>query len=259
VPLCLGIPLYLLTIARYDVIFLTLSAPAPDSAVKEQGCMKLVSQEQKTLEGYVQKALGGGASYCKVIPASKVVTSEWVRLKCQFGCDAYGKRRTCPPLSPSPFVTRRMLKDFSGAIFVAFRVPDGGVERRLRRKGRRLLASLERELFLDGYYSAFAMGFGPCNICPSCDLSADCKYPEIARPSMEACGIDVYATARGAGFPLRVVRTYEEGCSLCGLVLFGKRDSRSWAASRQSSTASRRSPVTFRKAASRKKEKRNGK
>jgi len=221
--------------------------------------LKTLSQEQKTLEGYVQEALRGGASYSRVIPASKIITSEWVRLKCQFGCDAYGSRRTCPPLSPTPSLTRRMLKEFSGAIFVALRVPHGGVERKLRRKGRRLLGSLERQLFLDGYYSAFAMGFGPCNLCPFCDLTLDCKHPEVARPSMEACGIDVYATARGAGFPLRVVRTYEEGCSLCGLVLFGKRDSRSWAVSRQSSTGSRRPPAASRKSASRKKEKRDGK
>ena len=220
---------------------------------------KTLNQEQKTLEGYVQEALRGGATYSKVIPASKIIASEWVRLKCQFGCDAYGSRRTCPPLSPTPSLTRRMLKDFSGAIFVALRVPSGGAERKLRRKGRRLLGSLEKQLFLDGYYSAFAMGFGPCNLCPSCDLTLDCKHPEIARPSMEACGIDVYATARGAGFPLRVVRTYEEGCSLCGLVLFGKRDSRSWVVSRQSSSASGRPRAASRKSASRKREKRNGK
>jgi predicted metal-binding protein len=214
--------------------------------------MRLSSHQRKSLEGYVQYALEGGASYCKIIPVSKIVTSEWVRLKCQFGCDGYQRRRTCPPLSPPPSVTRRMLRDFSGAIFIAFRVPHAEVERRLRRKGRKLLASLERELFLDGYYSAFAMGFGPCNICPACDLSSHCKYPEIARPSMEACGIDVYATARGAGFPLRVVRTYEEGCSLCGLVLFGERDSRSLAASASSVTS-------VRKSTGRKKEKRDGK
>lgn len=214
--------------------------------------MKLRGYDEKALKGYVQEALKAGASFCKVIPTSKVVTSEWVRLKCQFGCDAYGERRTCPPLSPSPSTTQRMLKDFSGAIFVAFRVPGAGVERRLRRKGRRLLASLERELFLDGYYSAFAMSFGPCNLCPTCDLSSPCKYPEMARPSMEACGIDVYATARGAGYPLNVVRTYEEGCSLCGLVLFGERDSRSLAASASFVT-------NVRKSAGRKKEKRDGK
>jgi hypothetical protein len=40
-----------------------------------------------------------------------------------------------------------------------------------------------------------------------------------ARPSMEACGVDVYQTARGNGFPIQVVRTYEEGQNIFGLIL----------------------------------------
>lgn len=214
--------------------------------------MRLSSQEEKTLKRYTKEAIRAGASFCKVIPASKVATSEWVRLKCQFGCDAYGRRRTCPPLSPLPSTTKRMLRDFSGAIFVVFRVPDADVERRLRRKIRKLLGTLERELFLHGYYSAFAMGSGPCNLCPACDLDSPCVHPEAARPSMEACGVDVYATAEAAGFPLDVVRTYDEGCSLCGLVLFGEKDSRASAAAHDSV---KRTGKSIR----RKKEKRDGK
>ncbi|HID55545.1 TPA: hypothetical protein EYP37_03380, partial [Candidatus Poribacteria bacterium] len=35
-----------------------------------------------------------------------------------------------------------------------------------------------------------------------------CRHPRQARPSMEACGIDVYRTAKTAGFPIEVVRDY---------------------------------------------------
>jgi predicted metal-binding protein len=119
-----------------------------------------------------------------------------------------------------------MLRHFDRGIFAAFKVSGSESERSMRRKMRRSLVAVERELFLDGYYSAFAMAFGPCNLCPSCHLDGDCKYPELARPSMEACGIDVYATARNAGFPLSVVRRHDEGCVMCGLVLVGQRDSR---------------------------------
>jgi len=177
-------------------------------------------------DSYLTKLQKSGATYTRVVPASRVVTADWVRLKCQFGCDAYGSRLTCPPYSPPPSVTRGMLRQFDRGIFAAFRVSGSDSERSMRRKMRRSLVAVERELFLDGYYSAFAMAFGPCNLCPSCHLDGDCKYPELARPSMEACGIDVYATARNAGFPLTVVRDYDEGCVMCGLVLVGKRDSR---------------------------------
>lgn len=40
-----------------------------------------------------------------------------------------------------------------------------------------------------------------------------------ARPSMEACGIDVFKTARDNGFPIEVVRTRDEEENIFGLVL----------------------------------------
>ncbi len=175
------------------------------------------------LAPYVEKLKQKGAAYCKVIPASDVVTAEWVRLKCQFGCGAYGTRLTCPPFSPTPSLMKSALGDFSKAIFVVFKVSGTVSERRRRRQTRKILAALERDLFLDGYYSSFAMAFGPCNLCATCDLTSECRYPDLARPSMEACGIDVYATAWKAGFPLSVVRSHDEGCAFCGLILVGRR------------------------------------
>jgi predicted metal-binding protein len=41
----------------------------------------------------------------------------------------------------------------------------------------------------------------------------------MARPSMEACGIDVYKIARDNGFPIEVVRTRGEEWNIYGLVL----------------------------------------
>jgi hypothetical protein len=36
---------------------------------------------------------------------------------------------------------------------------------------------------------------------------------------MEACGIDVFKTARGNGFPIEVLRTREEERDIFGLIL----------------------------------------
>jgi predicted metal-binding protein len=52
------------------------------------------------LEKYVELALAAGVSEAKIIPVSNVVTAEWVRLKCQFGCDGYGNGLCCPPRTP---------------------------------------------------------------------------------------------------------------------------------------------------------------
>jgi predicted metal-binding protein len=164
----------------------------------------------KSLEELCEIAIRLGAAEAKVIKAGDVVVRDWVRLKCQYGCDGYGKRLTCPPYSPTPEQMRRVLSGYNSAILLRF---EPGWE-----KVHRVVASLEREAFLSGYYSAFGLTSGPCPLCKECNLK-NCVHPELARPSMEACGIDVYATARGAGFKIDVVKTRREKPRYFGLLL----------------------------------------
>jgi predicted metal-binding protein len=174
---------------------------------------------KKTLNKYIKEIIKTGASAVKFIDPKKVVVGNWVRIKCQFGCDAYGTRLTCPPYSPTPEYTRQMLKEYSGALFFTYKYP-ALKERKKRQSIRRILAKLEREMFLDGFYKAFAMGAGPCNLCPGqCDLTKPCLHAELARPSLEACGIDVYATAKNAGVNLKVVKSYKDTPTYCCLLL----------------------------------------
>jgi predicted metal-binding protein len=98
------------------------------------------------------------------------------------------------------------------------------LHRRLKKEQRskvlnETMARLEIEIFLDGYYKAWSMGSGPCRLCKECDLTGPCKHGYEARPSMEACGIDVYKTARGNGFSIEVVRTHDEERNVFGLIL----------------------------------------
>jgi predicted metal-binding protein len=81
------------------------------------------------------------------------------------------------------------------------------------------IVNVEVKIFLDGYYKAWSMGSGPCRLCKGCDLTAPCKHGFEARPSMEACGIDVFKTARDNGFPVEVVKTHEEERNIFGLIL----------------------------------------
>lgn len=72
---------------------------------------------------YIQTIKASGAITVKPINPSKVVVSNWVRLKCQYGCDAYNTRYTCPPYSPTPDYTRQMLKEYKSAIFLIYNYP----------------------------------------------------------------------------------------------------------------------------------------
>ncbi len=164
----------------------------------------------KTLEDLCARALRLGASEAKAIRARDVYVRHWVRLKCQYGCGGFGERLTCPPYSPTPEEMRKVIDEYSSAILLRFR-PDSA-------RTHEVVAKLEKEAFLSGYYSAFGLASGPCSFCRKCNLR-ECKHPRLARPSMEACGIDVYATARGAGFQIEVVRTRRETPSYFGLLL----------------------------------------
>jgi len=51
------------------------------------------------------------------------------------------------------------------------------------------------------------------------DSKNDHHHTGQARPSMEACGIDVYATVRANSYPIEVVKDYSDDADYYGLVL----------------------------------------
>ena len=163
----------------------------------------------KQLERWVQRAVKLGAKAAKIIPAESVKTAEWVRMKCRFGCGGYGGCLTCPPHSPTPRETARLLEDYQWAVLYE-----------MGPKAKRELAyKLEREMFLAGYYKAFGMAQGPCNLCKECDFENGCRHNDRARPAMEACGIDVFGTVRRNGFEIDVLTTTSQRGHYFGMVL----------------------------------------
>jgi predicted metal-binding protein len=143
-----------------------------------------------------------------------------VRLKCQFGCGSYNERLTCPPYSPTPEQTRKLLSEYSLAILLRVNSP-GGLESEdpLRLRFNEVVAGLEREIFLSGQERAYGMGSGPCPFCERCDITEPCLHPREARPSMEGCGIDVFSTVRKSGWRIEVITSEISPFSLFGLVL----------------------------------------
>ncbi len=147
------------------------------------------------LKHFSTRACELGAAEAKVIDPASIATAAWVRLKCQYGCGGYNSSLCCPPHSPTPEQTRRVVDCYQRAILIHC-TPGVDV--------KELVATLEREVFLAGYYKALALGCGPCRLCEECSFQS-CVHPHQARPSMEACGVDVFATTRANGFPIQVV------------------------------------------------------
>jgi predicted metal-binding protein len=175
---------------------------------------------KRNVEFFAQRALALGIDKAKLISVEMILVADWVRLKCQFGCGGYGEKLTCPPYAPTPENTRQLLRSYSKAMLLSVEGKGRSVaERKIRRILNKTAVALEREIFLSGYHRAWAMTSGPCTLCKKCNTSQLCLKPEQARPSMEACGIDVFSTVRNAGWEIEVVKTLESPFKLFALVL----------------------------------------
>jgi predicted metal-binding protein len=161
------------------------------------------------IERFIARARKLGADDAHLIDAASIVTAAWVRLKCQFGCEGYDAGYCCPPHTPTHAQTQAVIDCYRRGILI-----------HCTKLGQPtpIVTQLEREIFLAGFYKAFGFGAGPCSLCSECPPEG-CRHRERARPSLEACGIDVYATAHANGLPIEVVKNRACPQHYYGLIL----------------------------------------
>ncbi|HOX32094.1 MAG TPA: DUF2284 domain-containing protein [Spirochaetales bacterium] len=182
---------------------------------------------EEEVEALRAKALSLGAGRAEPLAAEAVRLDPRVGLKCRIPlCSHYGRSFMCPPLCPSPEQFAAGLARYRMGLLVqapVLRASGGGSEplasgdpatgsergnamRESMRGFSALMTSLEREALGLGYSFALALAGGTCALCEECAAlvpGAACRHPFEARPSMEAVGIDVAATAKAAGVELR--------------------------------------------------------
>ncbi len=147
------------------------------------------------------------------IEPKDIVVAQWVRMKCRFGCDEYGRTATCPPNVPSVDECRRFFSEYSAAVVFRFekRLDDPEDRHNWARSVNQKLLELEREVFISGHERAFLVFMDSCHLCPECVATkADCTNPEAARPTPEALAVDVFSTVRLLGLPIHVLSDYTQ-------------------------------------------------
>jgi len=193
-----------------------------------------------------------GVKDVRIISPSDVVTAAWVKLKWQFGCDGYGQCLVCPPFTPTAEQMRVVLDCYHRTILIHFgsraavKTVVADLERDIFLSGAWKVFGLGagpcyfcRKCPVEG--RAFAAEVDPIvrgpyartitaesdpqalpeapSAAPAAVEEGQCRHTERARPSMEACGIDVFSTAKRAGFPIEVVRTRRQSPDYYGLIL----------------------------------------
>ena len=173
----------------------------------------------QNLEKYRTKALEMGATQAKVIPVQEIMVDDRVPLKCQIPrCFGYGAGAHCPPHTLKPAELREVLQHYQWAVlFIKEMPPEVIVRDKATIKERvdayqkvfKIVSELESLAFYDGHYLAFGFGAGSCRH-PFCGQQENCQALEgkrcrfslLARPSMEAVGIDVYQMVTQAGWDI---------------------------------------------------------
>ncbi len=139
----------------------------------------------------VDKALETGALEAKMITTDRVIFDPRSHLKCRFGCNRWGRYWTCPPnlhISPEQFTDA--FSHYKMAVIIKSADPESGQDAAL---------GVEKEAMLNhGCTFAFAMAL--CVQCEECAYPQPCKHPHLARPTMDAYGVDIGKTVKSLGF-----------------------------------------------------------
>ncbi len=114
---------------------------------------------------FIEMAVKLGANDAKIIKTDSIVTAAWTRWKCRYECPEYNKSLCCPPNSPTHNETRGLVDCYEYALLVHFTANiDKATENLLDKiKGTtriitRVINTLERDIFLAGYYKGFCAG-----------------------------------------------------------------------------------------------------
>lgn len=156
------------------------------------------------------------------IKADQVTVANWVRFKCTFGCSSFGKKGTCPPQVPSVEECRAFFSEYTDAVIFRFEKTVERPEDRVlwSRELSKELVKLEREVFLSGYHKAFMLFMDECRLCSTCTGErTTCINKDDARPGPESLAVDLFSTVRSVGYPIKVLRSYDEEMNRYAILL----------------------------------------
>jgi len=163
----------------------------------------------------------------EIVPFSpeEIIVAQWVGLKCRYGCSRYGSSWCCPPATPSPEKVEILLLEYSLALLLVGTQTCPEFYRNNRSKRIKLVhqwkgtVSLERMLFLKGYYKAFSLVGEACALCEKCAYPDECRFPQERRPSLESLSIDVIGTIKRLGRSARIAQNRCESYSYYAIIL----------------------------------------
>jgi predicted metal-binding protein len=190
------------------------------------------------LNGLKEKATKIGASDATIIDTAIIPIEDAIIEYCKKPlCASYGKSAHCPPHAPKPAEARKLLKSFQKALLfkigVATKVLMTDESNEAFRKTYEIASELEAAAQKAGFVRTKGLAAGSClpvfckkNKCQVVEEGKKCRFPSLARPSMEAVGINVFKLVQDVGWEIQPITRDTDpdsipGGILAGLVLVG--------------------------------------
>lgn len=183
-----------------------------------------------------KSAIGLGADDAREISTGIIsIQDEIVELCKEPLCESYGESFNCPPHTITPVEFRESIRDYQKALI--FKID---VDLEILLSDRRfeafrtiyeIAAQLEALSLNAGYFLSKGYAAGSCKpvFCSEYECQAlidgsSCRYPDLARPSMEALGINVFKLVKDVGWDINRITSESKPGSvqsglLAGLVL----------------------------------------
>jgi predicted metal-binding protein len=156
------------------------------------------------LDRYLALAREFGATAGRILRREDLRLDPRVRLKCQVPrCRHYGTCAHCPPFAINLAESPEVVGQYSWGLLLRW-------DEKASRAVYEAVRAVETAAFYDGYYLAAGFGSGSCRryLCGNEPCRAlvspaeGCRFPLLARPSLEAAGFDAYAMALAAGWEI---------------------------------------------------------
>jgi predicted metal-binding protein len=197
---------------------------------------KLANEVKAHILSLKKEAIVLGASDVRIIPADLVpIEDEIIEMCSPPYCEQYGKSANCPPHVMTPADARQWIRPYHSALIFKIDVSPGVLfsEEGLRffKKIFLISARLEELSVAQGYAFSKGLAAGSCKAVFCRDIPCEalingrkCRYPSLARPSMEALGINVFRLVKNVGWEIHTILRKSDpddipSAMLAGLVL----------------------------------------
>ena len=171
--------------------------------IKHTGMLCGYKSYGERIDNYIQSAWAKGADHVLAVLPDEIVFDPRTIIKCMFGCGDWGKGCTCP--SREGFLKlsewEALLKMYKTVIII---------HSTSKKTAQAASFSVEQMAYLDGDVLSFSMS--DCALCSECAGFSDaaCRHPRQARPAFHSVGIDVFATMKKLGLPLKPLKNEGE-------------------------------------------------